>query len=330
LAKCPSGDEERVIAFEVCPIQPDDRSWVADLVRARWGDVSVVSRGVRHDPRGLPGYVTVQDGIRTGLITYRIAAGACEIVTLDSLRPGQGIGMALLEQVVAEARRMGCWRVWLVTTNDNLQALGFYQKRGFVLVAVHPNALAHSRQIKPQIPLVGENGIPLRDEIELEMVLQPQRVPELWWRLLWVVSIAACAGGIVLALGPASFPSALDTICAFVVGPNAVQVLSVPDRVMISVALGIGGGLQAGISAIIAYMARHPLRHGECWAWQACVVGLALWLLLDTGLTLWYCLDGYPGLWPKIANDLVFAVMFGVPYAGLSRRNASLRMGRRP
>jgi hypothetical protein len=58
------------------------------------------------------------------------------------------------------------------TTNDNLNALRFYQKRGFVLVSVHRNAVIKSRQLKPEIPLTGNDGIPLRDEIELEMLLE--------------------------------------------------------------------------------------------------------------------------------------------------------------
>ena len=69
------------------------------------------------------------------------------------------------------AKKAGCSRIWLITTNDNLHALGFYQRRGFVIKAVHPNALDRSRELKPSIPLISENGIPLRDEIELEMSL---------------------------------------------------------------------------------------------------------------------------------------------------------------
>ena len=61
--------------------------------------------------------------------------------------------------------------MWLITTNDNLHALGFYQKRGFALVAVQPDALAQSRLLKPQISTTGMGGIPLRDEIELEILL---------------------------------------------------------------------------------------------------------------------------------------------------------------
>ena len=61
-------------------------------------------------------------------------------------------------------------RLWLITTNDNTDALRFYLRRGFVLVAVHRDAVTYARQsIKPELPLVGYHQIPLRDEIELEL-----------------------------------------------------------------------------------------------------------------------------------------------------------------
>jgi N-acetylglutamate synthase-like GNAT family acetyltransferase len=106
-----------------------------------------------------------------GLVTYRLAEGECELVTINSQRPGAGIGSALLEAVKEAAQKGGCRRLWLITTNDNLEALRFYQLRGFALVAVHRNALEASRRLKPQIPKVGQHGIPLRDELELELVL---------------------------------------------------------------------------------------------------------------------------------------------------------------
>ncbi|HEX7715028.1 MAG TPA: GNAT family N-acetyltransferase, partial [Bacillota bacterium] len=65
-----------------------------------------------------------------------------------------------------------CQRLWLITTNDNLAAIRFYQLRGFVLVALHRDAIAQSRKLKPEIPLRGIDGIPIRDEIELEVVLK--------------------------------------------------------------------------------------------------------------------------------------------------------------
>jgi GNAT superfamily N-acetyltransferase len=106
-----------------------------------------------------------------GLVTYNIVDDSCEIVTLNSTYPSSGIGTALVEAVRDIAIKSACKRLWLITTNDNLNALRFYQKRSFVLVAVHRNALELSRKLKPEIPMIGNHGIPLRDEIELEMML---------------------------------------------------------------------------------------------------------------------------------------------------------------
>lgn len=94
-----------------------------------------------------------------------------EILSLDSFQEGRGIGTGLLETVVAEARETGIRRIMLVTTNDNLAALRFYQKRGFDMCRFCRNALDQARKIKPEIPLTGMDGIPLKHEIELEMVL---------------------------------------------------------------------------------------------------------------------------------------------------------------
>ncbi len=150
------------------PTDATDRDWVRRFVAQRWGSESIVAHGKEYYPHELDGWVAERDGAIVGLLTYHIADDACEIVTLDSLQPGGGVGTALIEAVAECARRAGCVRLWLVTTNDNLAALRFYQKRGFVLVAVHRNALDASRRLKPEIPLIGYEGIPLRDEIELE------------------------------------------------------------------------------------------------------------------------------------------------------------------
>src|SRR5205085_462813 len=130
-----------------------------------------VSRGVIYYPQDLPGFVALHASEKVGLVTYNITGASCEIVTIDSIRPSSGVGSALIEAVKDIAIKSGCKRLWLITTNDNMNALCFYQKRGFVLVAVHRNALEQSRKLKPEISLIGNDGIPLRDEIELEMML---------------------------------------------------------------------------------------------------------------------------------------------------------------
>jgi len=147
------------------------RAWALELIADRWGSPLIVTRGRVHDTSSLPGLVAVRGGEPIGLLTYHIEGEACEITSLDSLREGAGVGSVLVEAVKEQARRVGCKRLWLITTNDNLKAVRFYQKRGFGLVAVHRNALEHSRRLKPSIPLEGIDGIPLRDEIELELEL---------------------------------------------------------------------------------------------------------------------------------------------------------------
>ncbi|MBV9414559.1 MAG: GNAT family N-acetyltransferase [Solirubrobacterales bacterium] len=125
-----------------------------------------------HDSSRLPALLAIQGDDVVGLATFRVAGCECELGSLDALRPGQGIGSTLLEGVANEARRRGCRRLWLITTNDNLNAIRFYQRRGLRLVAVHAGAVDDARRLKPSIPLVGEDGIPIRDELEFELELR--------------------------------------------------------------------------------------------------------------------------------------------------------------
>jgi len=97
---------------------------------------------------------------------------SCEIISLNSLKENRGVGTALIDEVIKAARQQNCRRIFLVTTNDNLHALGFYQRRGFALAGIRRRAVDEARKIKPGIPLIGMNGIGLHDEIELEMSLR--------------------------------------------------------------------------------------------------------------------------------------------------------------
>ena len=145
---------------------------VCSFWREHWGDDFMVAHGVIYRPEQLDGFIALDGDQWVGLVTYTFIDSGCEIVSLDSLRAGQGIGSRLIQDVVDVARRAGCKRVFLITTNDNLEALGFYQKRGFSLVKVSRGAVGEARKIKPGIPLIGLHGILLRDEIELEMPLK--------------------------------------------------------------------------------------------------------------------------------------------------------------
>jgi len=154
-------------SVNVEPATPADRDWIASRAKELWGADFVVSRGVAHRVAELPGFVAWMRKQRVGVTTYHLGEADCELVTLDALRPRIGIGTALVEAVRKAAA--GC-RLWLITTNDNVDAIRFYQRRGFVLTAVHPNAIENSRRLKPQIARIGNYGIPIRDELVFEAV----------------------------------------------------------------------------------------------------------------------------------------------------------------
>jgi len=146
-----------------------DIHWIHAFMRERWGDTLIVSRGRVHHADQLPGFVATEAEQPVGLVAFSIENEDCEIVSLDSLEPNSGIGSALVKAVMNLATSQHCKRVWLITTNDNTAALRFYQKRGFELVAIYRDAVKKAREIKPNIPEKGCDGIPIRDEIELEI-----------------------------------------------------------------------------------------------------------------------------------------------------------------
>ncbi len=131
----------------------------------------VVSRGQVHVLDKLPGYVVLIDDEINGLITYNISNDEWEIVSLDIKIKRRGIRSTLINLVVEKAKESICKRIWLITSNDNLKAIRFYQKRGFDIKAVHQNAITEARKIKPSIPWVGIDGIPVRHEIEFDLIL---------------------------------------------------------------------------------------------------------------------------------------------------------------
>jgi ribosomal protein S18 acetylase RimI-like enzyme len=158
-------------------IDPGDLAFVREELVRNWHDVGIWSVGRRYQGDQLPGFVAVDDADadrRVGLVTYHIEPGQyqAEIVTLSSRVENAGVATALLAAAVDAIAQAGCVRVYLRTTNDNLRALGFYQKRGWKLCALHAGYIDEARKRVPVIPVTGMHGIPLRDEIELERWLR--------------------------------------------------------------------------------------------------------------------------------------------------------------
>lgn len=154
--------------FYIRPLSSTDTNWVRSVLTTRWGAEIVVVHGEIFHPSDLPGFAAFIGKEPVGLLTYIINGNECEIITLDSWHEAQGIGTALIEATRVAASHSRCARLFLVTTNNNTHALHFYQKHGFVISDVRINEIEKSRKLKPQIPLQDGDGLPIRDEIELE------------------------------------------------------------------------------------------------------------------------------------------------------------------
>ena len=158
---------EPVVVRALDPVR--DREWLADHLDEAWGGPMQARRGEVFDARTLPALVAERDGERVGLLCYQQHGDReWEVAVLNAVPRHTGVGSALVQALVD---RVGAGaRIWLVTTNDNVDALRFYQRRGFRLRELRPGAVDEARRsLKPEIPPVGHHGIPLRDELELEL-----------------------------------------------------------------------------------------------------------------------------------------------------------------
>ena len=163
---------------EVHPATEVDAAMLRTFVVATWSADFVAAHGERMQPAEMPGFVAVDDGVIVGHLSYRIEGDTCEVTAVAARPPARGTGTRLLDAVVDEARMAGCASVWLTTTNDNLDALRFYQRRGFRLVRIRPGAVDGARRtVKPEIPEIGSYGIPMRDELDLELRLRSVAAP---------------------------------------------------------------------------------------------------------------------------------------------------------
>jgi GNAT superfamily N-acetyltransferase len=164
--------------FTIRPISTEDRPWVKAFMVEQWGAAPQAVRGELFYPHELPGFIAENADRGIGVATYRrLDATTCELATLNSLQSGLGVGEALVQAVAEAAKAMGSTKLVVVTTNDNLHALRFYQRRGFVLSEVRIGAVNSARStIKPEIPVLGSEGISIRDEIELVLNLTSEEI----------------------------------------------------------------------------------------------------------------------------------------------------------
>jgi len=160
------------MTIQIEKMKKKDKEAVRDIVRSYWGDETIIVNKEVINTSKLVGLKTVKANEIIGILHYRVAGDECQIITLASTKQGQGVGSKLLQEVEEIARKEDCQLISLNTTNDNLHALGFYQRRGFHLAGLYPGEVTAARKLKPTIPEIGENNIPIRDEIRLEKNLE--------------------------------------------------------------------------------------------------------------------------------------------------------------
>ena len=157
--------------MDIRRIDQTNRKQIDAFIVRQWYTLQMVVHGESIDLGTADGFYACDGDEIIGLITWKQFGKEIEILSLDSLLEAHGIGTALLNEVIREAKEIGVEKIRLITTNDNLPALRFYQKRGFDMVHIYRNALEQARKIKPEIPLIGMDGIPLKHEIELNFML---------------------------------------------------------------------------------------------------------------------------------------------------------------
>lgn len=155
------------------PITDADREDVAQFIERHWHSRRVMSRGRAFYPHEGEGLFERRDGQIVGLLTFHADDGGMEVLTLNSTLEAQGIGSSLMLDVIALARDREYDRVWLTTTNDNLRAIGFYQRLGFRMTEINVGVVDEARKVKPEIPLTGERGVEIHDEIVMELGIEP-------------------------------------------------------------------------------------------------------------------------------------------------------------
>jgi ribosomal protein S18 acetylase RimI-like enzyme len=153
-------------------IEDDDRTAIARFIEEHWHSHVVMSRGQAYRPHEHEGFIEWRGNAIVGLLTMAYEDDALQVLTLNSTLEGERIGSSLMLLAIDDARQRGIARIWLTTTNDNLRAFSFYQKLGFRLTQVNVDAVNEARQIKPQIPKVGFEGIPIQDELVFELRIQ--------------------------------------------------------------------------------------------------------------------------------------------------------------
>ena len=161
--------------YEIREIDAALREKIQPILTETWGSPMLAINGKLWDSQKMPGFTAVgatspaETCEVLGYLLYEFHDGLCEIMVLESVAQEIGIATALIERVKQTAKSGGVSKIIVQTSNDNTHAFRFYQRRGFTIREIRLGAMGVARELKPSIPLIGEDGIPLRDEIEFEI-----------------------------------------------------------------------------------------------------------------------------------------------------------------
>jgi ribosomal protein S18 acetylase RimI-like enzyme len=157
-----TGVKERPVQVRVA--NGFEKTKAANILRREWGE-PVIARGRTYMFDDCEIYLA---GDMEGIAAVsHDGPPFMELVAINAFSQWKGVGSALIEAIAASASALGFEAIRLTTTNDNVDGLRFYQRRGFQLTALRPGAVDESRRLKPTISANGQHGIPIQDELDL-------------------------------------------------------------------------------------------------------------------------------------------------------------------
>jgi len=158
------------VECQVRPATEEHYPRLEQLALRLWGETLVECFGRAYDVLKLPAFVAQAGEEVAGFLSHSVEDDRMNLVMLNVVpeHQGRGLAKALLGAAVAESQKLGLTSLEVATSNDDLPALDFYQRAGFVITEVVPGLLVeHHGGVEE-----GFAGIPVRDEIRLELLVR--------------------------------------------------------------------------------------------------------------------------------------------------------------
>lgn len=137
-----------------------------ELFQKNWGNTSMVYNRELYNLESLDYIEEYHDSSFGGIITFFEKDHSIHIVSLDTVMSNQGIGTSLLNSLTELAVKRHKSAIYVETTNDNCDAIRFYQTHDFDIYDLQLNEVAIQRKLKPSIPLIGCYNIPIKHIIK--------------------------------------------------------------------------------------------------------------------------------------------------------------------